>query len=289
MQKDENMPGEPAGDQKEDIAEKISPDPAEPPQTENMEVHHHPDLHHKKKNFREYFLEFIMIFLAVTLGFFAENLRESITNHEKENEYMRAMTEDITKDTTEINGEIRYASRIIAGLDSLFQCLHSTELTDSVQRRLYFLNAEYNRLVGVQFSDETSSQLKNAAEIRLIRNRQVADGISFYWKGILRLQEDASHFNNKMNEMGESGYTIFDRAFIRHYNRSKADSAGMIYIRISAGARLMTHETNQLVIYANRVIVLCQSLQNWYLPALEKQKKAANDLIHLIKEKYDFQ
>ena len=33
---------------------------------ENMEVHHHP--HVEKKNFKEYFLEFLMIFLAVTLG-----------------------------------------------------------------------------------------------------------------------------------------------------------------------------------------------------------------------------
>jgi hypothetical protein len=41
-----------------------------------MEVHHHPDLHHKKKNFKEYFLEFLMIFLAVTPGFVAENIRE---------------------------------------------------------------------------------------------------------------------------------------------------------------------------------------------------------------------
>lgn len=39
-----------------------------------MEVHHHP--HVEKKNFKEYFLEFLMIFLAVTLGFFAESLRE---------------------------------------------------------------------------------------------------------------------------------------------------------------------------------------------------------------------
>ncbi len=31
-----------------------------------MEVYHHPDLHHKKKNFKEYFFEFLMIFLAVT-------------------------------------------------------------------------------------------------------------------------------------------------------------------------------------------------------------------------------
>ncbi|MEI8059700.1 MAG: hypothetical protein WCG67_06035, partial [Ferruginibacter sp.] len=30
---------------------------------ENMEVHHHPHLHHKPKHWKEYFLEFLMIFL----------------------------------------------------------------------------------------------------------------------------------------------------------------------------------------------------------------------------------
>ena len=42
------------------------------PQTEKMEVHHHP--HVEKKNFKEYFLEFVMIFLAVSYLFFAENM-----------------------------------------------------------------------------------------------------------------------------------------------------------------------------------------------------------------------
>ena len=32
-----------------------------------MEVHHHP--HPGKKKFKEYFFEFLMLFLAVTLGF----------------------------------------------------------------------------------------------------------------------------------------------------------------------------------------------------------------------------
>lgn len=36
-----------------------------------MEVHHHP--HIERKRFKEYFFEFLMIFLAVTLGFIAEN------------------------------------------------------------------------------------------------------------------------------------------------------------------------------------------------------------------------
>jgi hypothetical protein len=43
-----------------------------------MEVHHHPDLHHRRKKFKEYLLEFVMIFLAVTMGFIAENVREGI-------------------------------------------------------------------------------------------------------------------------------------------------------------------------------------------------------------------
>ena len=45
-----------------------------------MEVHHHS--HHPKK-WKEYITEFLMLFLAVTLGFFAENLRESYIHKEK--------------------------------------------------------------------------------------------------------------------------------------------------------------------------------------------------------------
>jgi hypothetical protein len=55
-------------------------------QTERMELHHHP--HVEKKNFREYILEGLMIFLAVTMGFFAESIRERITDNAKEKEYI---------------------------------------------------------------------------------------------------------------------------------------------------------------------------------------------------------
>ena len=40
-----------------------------------MEVHHHPDV--EKKGIKEYILEGIMIFIAVTMGFFAESIRET--------------------------------------------------------------------------------------------------------------------------------------------------------------------------------------------------------------------
>ena len=48
-----------------------------------MEVHHHPQLTHQPKPWKEYLLEGLMIFIAVTLGFFAENLREHISDSQQ--------------------------------------------------------------------------------------------------------------------------------------------------------------------------------------------------------------
>ena len=73
------------------------------PPTENMEVHHHPDIHHKRKKFREYLLEFLMIFLAVTLGFFAEQIREHISEKSRARELAESMINDLKEDTTQLH------------------------------------------------------------------------------------------------------------------------------------------------------------------------------------------
>ena len=63
------------------------------PDIQNMEVHHHPQV--EKKNFKEYLLEGLMIFLAVTMGFIAENIRENVSDHRKEMELIRSLVKDL--------------------------------------------------------------------------------------------------------------------------------------------------------------------------------------------------
>src|SRR3954468_5958326 len=53
----------------------------------DMEVHKHPHHVTHKKKWGEYLLEFFMLFLAVFLGFVAENIRESNADHEREKQY----------------------------------------------------------------------------------------------------------------------------------------------------------------------------------------------------------
>ena len=86
-----------------------------------MEVHHHPDLHHKKKKWKDYFLEFLMIFLAVTLGFFAETIRENISEKHREKTYIIGLINNIQSDTTELKGLISRNDLELKGIDSLMK------------------------------------------------------------------------------------------------------------------------------------------------------------------------
>lgn len=86
-----------------------------------MEVHHHP--HVEKKNFKEYFLEFLMIFLAVTLGFFAENIRENISDKEHVQLLSEQLVNDLKKDTAALNKNISLETLFTRKEDSLFYLL----------------------------------------------------------------------------------------------------------------------------------------------------------------------
>jgi hypothetical protein len=92
-----------------------------------MEVHHHPGI--EKKNFMQYFLEFLMIFLAVTLGFFAESLREHLHNNEIAKESIQSMVEDLRSDFSmyrEMLAANEYSVRMMTRLQ---QCLVKTAQT----------------------------------------------------------------------------------------------------------------------------------------------------------------
>ncbi|MEY4383182.1 MAG: hypothetical protein RI995_724, partial [Bacteroidota bacterium] len=53
-----------------------------------MEVHHP---HHAPKNWKEYFGEFFMLFMAVSLGFLVENQREHYVEGQREKELAHSL------------------------------------------------------------------------------------------------------------------------------------------------------------------------------------------------------
>ena len=101
---------------------------------ENMEVHHHPDLHHKPKPWKEYLLEGLMIFIAVMLGFIAENIREGITNREHVKVLVSQLVQDLQSDTSQLNVSYRGETDILEA---------DSALTDLLGRPLKEVDAEH--------------------------------------------------------------------------------------------------------------------------------------------------
>jgi hypothetical protein len=168
-----------------------------------MEVHHHPDLHHKKKNFKEYFLEFLMIFLAVTLGFFAESFREHLVNKAREVQYIHSFYEDLKSDQKNLPDLINAIEiqQVQPGesLPLLFDKASTTTPADSI----YYFLRKFIRQQGIRafITDKTIEQIKNAGEMRLITNKPIADSLTNYYKEIVMidyLQQSLLGFKSKL-------------------------------------------------------------------------------------------
>jgi hypothetical protein len=105
MNEEENIPGEKSSDQNPDsknapgeinainvdrgsVSELAGIDAQQPVEipsnqtSEKMEVHHSSHVQHSKK-WKDYLYEFLMLFLAVTAGFFVENQREHFIENKR--------------------------------------------------------------------------------------------------------------------------------------------------------------------------------------------------------------
>jgi hypothetical protein len=143
-----------------------------------MEVHHHPHAPHTKK-FKEYFLEFIMIFLAVTMGFLAESLREHLTENRKEKEFIRGIIADMKTDTTKLASVVRYYDHIIPLLDSERKNFHKLQQPGALKTIILLQRS----LLGFEdfiYTDATLQQIKSSGGLLLIKNKAVVDSILFY-------------------------------------------------------------------------------------------------------------
>ncbi len=107
-----------------------------------MEVHHHPEV--EKKGFKEYILEGLMIFLAVTMGFFAESMRENITNGEHVKQLTMQLVRDLKNDTANLQENIVYERMLNKREDSLFTLLQQPLKKIDTKEMQLLISKNYN-------------------------------------------------------------------------------------------------------------------------------------------------
>ena len=154
---------------------------------ENMEIGKHPHHITHKKKWGEYVLEFLMLFLAVFLGFLAENYRETLVNKEKEHHYLQNMVADLKSDTTDLNFAIYYQQLWYNHLDSALQ-IPIERLRDIPTQDTFFYHffPYYSWMQPFIQNDNNITQLR-AGGFNLIGSENTIDSINLvynFYKGV---------------------------------------------------------------------------------------------------------
>ncbi|MFZ9742493.1 MAG: hypothetical protein ACO3B0_02760 [Chitinophagaceae bacterium] len=150
-----------------------------------MEVHHPHHIAHKKK-WNEYILEFIMLFVAVSLGFLAENLREQQIEKHREISYLQNVHEDLQLDFSTIDTVIISNNVRLAALDTFFARFKAGLASNE---EVYF----YIRNLALRSTFESShigfDQIKSAGGLRMVKNKSITSGIQEYEKMLSSIEK----------------------------------------------------------------------------------------------------
>ena len=241
-----------------------------------MEVHHHS--HTSRKKWTHYFWEFLMLFLAVFCGFLAENQREHFIEHKREKQFMRSMVEDLRSDTTTIRQILIEIGDRMINLDSMLFLLSGSNISEEAVRKSYLFTYPALNNLPVVFNDRTITQLKNAGNMRLIRNQKVNDGIIHYWSQIeviKKAQERHLAYRTRGREIETEIFNLAE-AYIA--------TNGAIYNRTKQ-PELILHDAVRFRQYGN-VIASCGVMLNSLRVQITEQHKLAINLIELIKKEY---
>lgn len=161
-----------------------------------------------KKVFKEYFLEFFMLFAAVTLGFFAENIREYYGEREMEEKFIEVVIEDIDTDINSLKGIIKSQEKRILYEDSLIHLLAKRDFSN--MNDLYY----YARVTSLRNFFQPSingfQQLKNAGGLKMIEQHDVIKKIQHYENEVQKLVELQSISDGLLNVYRDKMATIFD-------------------------------------------------------------------------------
>lgn len=256
-----------------------------------MEVHHHP--HVAKKNFKEYFFEFLMIFLAVTMGFIAENIRETISDYSKEKAYINSIKKDMAEDTSALNIWIPELYGKVNDFDTLISLLQ-VQGKNSRGGDLYYYARLSTRARVFDASNNTITELKNSGNFRLITNKKIIDELINFQK-IIDSYRNLSTVDQKESEMLYPLLgTLFDanifNTMIKTDNAYTVDSVTASLtmenlIKPSGNPQLRQHnadEINQLIFYLHER----KSSFAGEIRLLSFQKQYATSLIQSINQEY---
>ena len=264
------------------------------PETENMEVHHHTHHEHGKRNWKSYFWEFLMLFLAVFCGFLAEYQLEHVIENSREKQFMKTMAEDLRSDSAALNRLIRLRKSRIRELDTLFHLIASDEYLINGRKVHELYEFPYWDIFRFHPSDRTMQQLKNGGNLRLVRKINVSNALIKY-DVLVRYNKEYEPLQTELaNQINQHLEKLLDPLIIEKSLRAYTDEQ-LVADTIVVGRRIRRELPAVITISkladADKKIFLkyINQVKTLYLQSMRDnmwEKKLAEETLALVTKEY---
>ena len=247
-----------------------------------MEVHTH--THTSRKKWTHYFWEFLMLFLAVTLGFFVENQREHYVEYQRAKQYAITLYEDIKNDTGNLKQQIWAVKFVNPRIDTFIHLVQNYNPQQIPGGTWYYFGRFPTRYFDITFQDATLQQLKNSGGLRYFRDSTVINAIARYDQACRDLKSEIQNQSLIYLELIKWRNQLFNTYFMNEVMNlsvpiSKVDSFK------KRAMPLLTLKKEYFIQYAN----VCQMrlYNNGFIYELyENVFRRGEDLLVLLKKGY---
>lgn len=252
----------------------------QPSTEEEMEVHHHTHAAHGKKNWKTYFWEFFMLFLAVFCGFLAEYQLEHVIEHNREKEYIHSLLADLETDKQTLERQILHVKSTIVMMDSVITFLNSPSLITANSGQLYYLARMAPRFQTLSINSRTFEQLKNSGNFRLIRNIEVSNKMMAYYEKLPLIRQIETIYNDEFNEYKKLAAKVFDPVILK---QMESDKQGIN--RTNANPPLRTTD-NEVLKELSVFSIYMNGSRKGILDAEDDLKSSGTELVKFLKQEY---
>ena len=242
---------------------------------ESHQVHSHV----KEKHFKHYLFEFAMLFLAVTLGFFVENIREHYVEKTREKEYIISMVADMKSDIKQLDSLNIKRQVKQQMIDSILFILDSSD-PDIYGNQLYYFIRWMPRPIRIITNDGTMQQLK-AGNLRLIRSRKAVDAIMEYDQ-LVRFEDIG--INDREESLIQQTYPSLKKVFDARVFEEMV--SGMRISRPAGTPKLLYHDKESInELYSH--IHFLKNVNSYSFEYAIRRRKLAQHVLDVLKQEYN--
>ena len=251
-----------------------------------MEVHHH--AHTEKKRWFHYFWEFLMLFLAVTLGFLVENQREHSIEHQRLIRFAKQLVNGLERDTVNQNNVINVLQFKESSIDSILYFL-AIPKDDSAK----WIGISRNSVVlenpfRYTYRKPVFDQISYSGSLRLFTNETLADSLLDYiyngtlieWQSNAEVEYITSIVIPFMNSHFDKN--LIEQRFQTYIKKPGWDT---VLVGHSLPPHFLEHVAEWKQVFENIVITTREKHELPYLNILEEREKAVM-LISSLKKEY---